>query len=116
MDSVCVDLREKGLSGEEKGRKSEVEMDGQCACGLEREGTVGGGDAETGCAEATRQKQRPNMDVGKDAVEEEVLLPNVFELGFPEVFCSPQVVCKLHYGARPYIMPVWAITGIVSCM
>ena len=42
MDSVCVDLREKGLSGDEKGRKSEVEMDGQCVCGLEREGTVGG--------------------------------------------------------------------------
>ena len=46
MDSVCVDLREKGLSGEEKGRKSEVEMDGQCVCGLEREWTVRGGEGK----------------------------------------------------------------------
>ena len=46
MDSVCVDLREKGLSGEEKGRKSEVEVDGQCVCGLEGEGTVRGGEGK----------------------------------------------------------------------
>ena len=43
---VCVDLRETGLSGDEKGRKSEVEMDGQCVCGLEGEGTVGGGEGK----------------------------------------------------------------------
>ena len=46
MDSVCVDLREKGLSGEEKGRTSEVEVDGQCVCGLKGEGTVRGGEGK----------------------------------------------------------------------
>ena len=46
MDSVYVDLREKGLSG-------------------------GGGDAKPGYAEATGQKHRPDVAMGKDAVEEE---------------------------------------------
>ena len=30
-----------------------VEMDGQCKCGFEREGTVGGGDAKPDGVEAT---------------------------------------------------------------
>ena len=33
---------EDGFGGEEE-RKTEVEVDGQCKCGLERERTVGGG-------------------------------------------------------------------------
>ena len=41
-----VDLREKGLSGEEKERKTEAEVDGQCECGLEGEGIVGGGEGK----------------------------------------------------------------------
>ena len=46
MDSVNVDLREKGLSGEEKERKTEAEVDGQCECGLEGEGIVWGGEGK----------------------------------------------------------------------
>ena len=30
-----MDLRKKGLSGEEKERKTEAEVNGQCKCGLE---------------------------------------------------------------------------------
>ena len=41
-----MDLREKGLSGEEKERKTEAEVNGQCKCGLEGEGTVGGGEGK----------------------------------------------------------------------
>ena len=40
-------------------------MDGQCECGLEGEGTVGRGDAKSGCGEATGQIQRPRIEVGK---------------------------------------------------
>ena len=41
-----MDLREKGLSGEEKERTTEAEVNGQCKCGLEGEGTVGGGEGK----------------------------------------------------------------------
>ena len=46
-------------------------MGGQCKCGLEGEGTVGRGDAKPGNVEATCQKHRPNVEMGKNAVEEE---------------------------------------------
>ena len=48
---------EDGCGGEEKERKTEVEVDGQCES--DREMTVGQGDAKPGCVEATGQKHRP---------------------------------------------------------
>ena len=62
---------EDGCGGEEKERKTEAEVDGQCKCGLEGKGTVWRGDAQLGCVEATCQINRPNVEVGKDAEEEE---------------------------------------------
>ena len=50
---------EAGYRGEETERKNDMEVDGQCKCGLEREGRVGRGDATPGCAEETCQTHRP---------------------------------------------------------
>ena len=44
-----------------KERKTGVYVDGQCECGLEGEGTVGGGDKKLGGVEATCQKHRLRM-------------------------------------------------------
>ena len=44
-------------------------MDRQCQCGVEGEGTVGGGDTKSGCVEATVQKHRFHREVKKDAVK-----------------------------------------------
>ena len=61
---------EDGCGGEEKERKTEVEVEGLCQCGLEREETVGG-EAKPGCVEATCQKHPPDIEAGNDAVEED---------------------------------------------
>ena len=68
----------------EKGRKTEADVGGQCKCGLEGEGTVGGGDTKPGCVEATGQTHRPHVEVGKDGVEEEVVTE--LETRFQELF------------------------------
>ena len=53
--------------------KTNTDVDRQCQYGLEGEGTVGGGDAISGCVEATCQKHRPpRTSVGKCALEEEM--------------------------------------------
>ena len=70
--------------GEGKGRKIEAEVDRQCKCGHEGDGTVGGGDATPGCVEATCQTHRPHVEVGKDAVEEEEVTE--LETRFQELF------------------------------
>ena len=58
---------------EEKERQTEAEVDGQCKCGLEGEGTVGGRYAQPGGVEATCRKHRPHkrVELGKDAEEQE---------------------------------------------
>ena len=68
----------------EKGRKTEADVGGQCKCGNEGEGTVGGGDAKQGCVEATGQIHRPHVEVGKDAVEEEEVTE--IEMRFQKLF------------------------------
>ena len=60
-----------GCGSEEKERKTESEVDGQCKCGLEGDGTVGGGDAKPRCVGANHQTHRSYKDMRKDAVEEE---------------------------------------------
>ena len=57
--------------GKGKERKTEAEVDGQCECGLEGEGTVGGGNTKLCCVEATCEIPRPHLEVGNDGVEEE---------------------------------------------
>ena len=57
--------------GEEKERKTEAEVDGQCKCGLEGEGTVRGGDARLRYVESTCKIRRPPIEAGKDAMEDE---------------------------------------------
>ena len=48
-EEECVGKRVMRIDVEgEKERKTEAETDGQCACRLEGEGTVGGGDAKPG--------------------------------------------------------------------
>ena len=47
--------------------KTEAQLDGQWKCGLEREGTVGGGDTKPGCVEAAGQKHRPPQRSGKSS-------------------------------------------------
>ena len=37
-----------------------VDIYGQCKCGVEEEGTVGGGDIKPGCVEATGETSIPN--------------------------------------------------------
>ena len=60
-----------GCGREEKERKTEAEVDGQCKCGLEGEGTISGEETQKPiCAEATCHIHRPHIEVGKDAVEE----------------------------------------------
>ena len=61
-DEECVGKKmmlKDRCGGEEKERKTEEEVDGQCKCELEREGTVGGGDATLGCVDVTCQIHRP---------------------------------------------------------
>ena len=60
---------EDGFGGEEKERKTEAEVDGQCECGLEREGPVGGGDAEPFSVYIFGQKHGPHTEVAKDVVK-----------------------------------------------
>ena len=67
----CVGTSDRDVCGEEKERKTEAEVDGQSECGLGEEGTVRGGDAQSGCVEATCQKHRLYTEVGEDAVEDE---------------------------------------------
>ena len=55
-----------------KGRPKQRWMDSQCKCGLEGEGTVGRGDTKPGCMKATCRIHRPYIEVGKDAVEEDL--------------------------------------------
>ena len=45
--------------GGRKERTTEAEVDGQCQCELEGEGTVGGGDAKPGYVEAPGKEHRP---------------------------------------------------------
>ena len=61
----------RGEGGEEKERKTKVEVDAQCEWGLEGEGTVRGGGAKLGCVEVTYHIYRLQIEVGKDAVGEE---------------------------------------------
>ena len=47
-------------------------MDGQCKCGLEGEGTVGGGDAKPcSVAQATSQIHRLHIEMENEALKEE---------------------------------------------
>ena len=62
---------EDGCGGDDNERKTKAEVGGQFKCGLEGEGTVGGGNAKPGCAETTGQIQRPHIEMGKDGVEKE---------------------------------------------
>ena len=65
MERMCREKRDgDGCGGEEKERKTETEVDGQCKCGPEGEGTVEGGDARPDWVEATRQKHLPHVEVG----------------------------------------------------
>ena len=59
-----------------------MEVDGQCKCGLEGDGTIGTGDAKPGCVEATRQIHQPNLEVGKDEKEEEANFSQMYYLCF----------------------------------
>ena len=53
-------------------RKTEEKVDGQCKCGLEGEGTVGGGDASTGlCGGNLSETSMPTLNWEKYAEKEE---------------------------------------------
>ena len=46
-------------------------MDGQCKCGVQGEGNVGGGETKPSCVEATGQKHQAHIEGGKLCGEEE---------------------------------------------
>ena len=71
-------------------------MDGQCKCGLEGEGNVGGGDAQPGDFETTCQIHLPHVEVEKDTVEEDCrwILTVLCGRPFVEIYLSTGRVCK----------------------
>ena len=66
-------VKRMDVEGRRRKWRTEGEVDGQCKCGLEGEETVGGGDAKPGGVGTTCQKRRPQIDVGKDALEDSVI-------------------------------------------
>ena len=57
-------MDDDGCGRQEKERKTEAEVDGQCECGLEGEGTAGGGDIQLEWEDATCHIHRPHTEVG----------------------------------------------------
>ena len=62
---------EDGCGCDGKKRKTETEVDVQCKHGREGEGTVGGEDTKQNSVEAACQIHRHQLEVGKDAEEED---------------------------------------------
>ena len=89
-----------------------MEVDEQCECGLEGDGTVTEGHTRQGCVDAICQKHRAHVEMEKDGMEEEEVINPKDQCtshqfsNLEEVF----VTCRQHQGSvdfcflRPFLL------------